>query len=81
MAQSAINSAVKASIHFWSNDRGVDCGAGSASATCNSDGQSGTFGFTNRFVPDLGLERTRRLSRRRHEGAELAGAAPFLSGS
>ena len=44
-----------AGIHFWSLDRDVDCAAGSASATCNSYGQAGTFGFTNRFIADLGL--------------------------
>ena len=44
-----------AGIHFWSLDRDVDCAAGSASATCNSYGQAGTWGFTNRFAADLGL--------------------------
>jgi chitinase len=44
-----------AGLHFWSLDRDVDCGAGSASATCNSYGQAGTWGFTNRFASDLGL--------------------------
>ena len=44
-----------AGIHFWSLDRDVDCAAGSASATCNSYGQAGTWGFTNRFATDLGL--------------------------
>jgi len=44
-----------AGIHFWSLDRDVDCPAGSASATCNSYGSAGTWGFTNRFVSDLGL--------------------------
>jgi len=33
----------------------VDCAAGSGSATCDSYGQAGTFGFTNRFAADLGL--------------------------
>ena len=44
-----------AGIHFWSLDRDVDCPAGSASATCNSYGSAGTWGFTNRFISDLGL--------------------------
>ena len=44
-----------AGIHFWSLDRDVDCAPGSASATCNSYGQAGTWGFTNRFAADLGL--------------------------
>jgi len=44
-----------AGIHFWSLDRDVDCGPGSASATCNSYGTAGTWGFTNRFISDLGL--------------------------
>jgi chitodextrinase len=44
-----------AGIHFWSLDRDIDCGLGSASATCNSYGQAGTWGFTNRFAADLGL--------------------------
>jgi chitinase len=44
-----------AGIHFGSLHRDVDCGAGSASATCNSYWQAGTLGFTNRFIADLGL--------------------------
>ena len=44
-----------AGIHFWSLDRDNDCGAGYASPTCNSYGQAGTWGFTNRFISDLGL--------------------------
>jgi len=44
-----------AGIHFWSLDRDVDCPLGSASATCNSYGTAGTWGFTNRFISDLGL--------------------------
>jgi hypothetical protein len=43
-----------AGVHFWSLDRDVDCPAGSASSTCNSYGQAGTWGFTNRFAKDLG---------------------------
>jgi chitodextrinase len=44
-----------AGVHFWSLDRDVDCALGSASATCNSYGTAGTWGFTNRFISDLGL--------------------------
>ena len=44
-----------AGIHFWSLDRDVDCPLGSSSATCNSYGTAGTWGFTNRFISDLGL--------------------------
>ncbi|HEY9028876.1 MAG TPA: glycosyl hydrolase family 18 protein, partial [Burkholderiaceae bacterium] len=44
-----------AGIHFWSLDRDNDCGPGSASPTCNSYGQAGTWGFTNRFITKLGL--------------------------
>ncbi len=44
-----------AGIHFWSLDRDNDCPTGSASATCNSYGQAGTWGFTNRFISKLGL--------------------------
>jgi hypothetical protein len=44
-----------AGVHFWSLDRDVDCPAGAASATCNSYGVAGTWGFTNRFVSKLGL--------------------------
>jgi len=42
-------------IHFWSLDRDVDCAPGYASATCNSYGSAGTWGFTNAFISDLGL--------------------------
>ena len=44
-----------AGVHFWSLDRDVDCAPGSASATCNSYGAAGTWGFTNRFVSKLGV--------------------------
>ena len=44
-----------AGIHFWSLDRDTDCAPGSASATCNSYGAAGNFGFANRFIGDLGL--------------------------
>ena len=42
-------------IHFWSLDRDVDCAPGYASATCNSYGSAGTWGFTNAFIGALGL--------------------------
>ena len=42
-------------LHFWSLDRDTDCAPGSSSPTCNSYGAAGSFGFTNRFVSDLGL--------------------------
>jgi hypothetical protein len=44
-----------AGVHFWSLDRDTDCPPGSASATCNSYGVAGTWGFTNRFISGLGL--------------------------
>ena len=44
-----------AGIHFWSIDRDNDCAPGYASATCNSYGSAGTWGFTNAFISDLGL--------------------------
>ena len=44
-----------AGVHFWSLDRDNDCPPGAASATCNSYGLAGTWGFTNRFIGDLGL--------------------------
>ena len=44
-----------AGIHFWSLDRDNDCAPGYASATCNSYGTAGTWGFTNAFISDLGL--------------------------
>ncbi len=42
-------------IHFWSLDRDKDCAPGYASATCNSYGTAGTWGFTNAFISKLGL--------------------------
>jgi hypothetical protein len=41
-----------AGVHWWSYDRDVDCGQGSASATCNSmgSGYAGAHGFLKRFV-------------------------------
>jgi len=44
-----------AGVHFWSLDRDVDCATGWASATCNSYGAAGTWGFSNAFVSALGL--------------------------
>jgi len=41
-------------IHFWSLDRDTPTCSGGAS-TCNGYSQSGPFGFTNRFISDLGL--------------------------
>ncbi len=41
-------------VHFWSLDRDNDCAPGWASPTCNSYGQAGTWGFTNRFILKLG---------------------------
>ncbi|HEY8089307.1 MAG TPA: glycosyl hydrolase, partial [Polyangiaceae bacterium] len=43
-----------AGVHYWSYDRDVDCGAGSASATCNSmgNGYAGPHGFLKRFLSD-----------------------------
>ncbi len=56
---STLSSWVKANggagIHFWSLDRDHDCAPGYASATCNSYGTAGTWGFTNAFIGDLGL--------------------------
>lgn len=48
-----------AGLHFWSFDRDVDCGPGSASPTCNSIGGVGTLGYTKRFASDLGSAGTR----------------------
>ena len=44
-----------AGIHFWSLDRDHDCAPGYASATCNSYGAAGNWGFTNGFISALGL--------------------------
>ena len=43
-----------AGVHYWSYDRDVDCGAGSASATCNSmgGGYAGPHGYLKRFLGD-----------------------------
>lgn len=39
-----------AGIHYWSYDRDVDCAPGWASATCNTMGGAGTYGFLRRFA-------------------------------
>jgi hypothetical protein len=39
-----------AGIHYWSYDRDVDCAPGWASATCNTMGGAGTYGFLKRFA-------------------------------
>ncbi len=44
-----------AGIHFWSFDRDRDCPPGYASPLCNTYGQAGTLGFTQRFISALGL--------------------------
>ena len=44
-----------AGVHFWSLDRDKDCAPGYASATCNSYGAAGNWGFTNAFISALGL--------------------------
>jgi len=44
-----------AGVHFWSLDRDTDCAPGAASSTCNSYGQAGNFGFTDRFLSKLGF--------------------------
>jgi chitinase len=41
-------------VHFWSLDRDNDCPPGWASPTCNTYGQAGTWGFTNRDNTKLG---------------------------
>lgn len=41
-------------VHIWSFDRDNDCPPGWASPTCNTYGQAGTLGFTNRFLTKLG---------------------------
>jgi hypothetical protein len=42
-----------AGVHFWSFDRDNDCTQTFASPTCNSYGQAGTLGFTQRFLNAL----------------------------
>jgi hypothetical protein len=53
VAQFAIGSGL-AGVHYWSYDRDVDCGAGSASATCSSmgSGYAGPHGYLKRFLAD-----------------------------
>jgi hypothetical protein len=38
-----------AGVHWWSYDRDTDCPMGSASPTCNSIGNAGTYGYLTRF--------------------------------
>ncbi len=42
-------------VHHWSFDRDADCAAGYASPTCNSYGQAGTLGFTQKFARNLNI--------------------------
>jgi chitinase len=53
VAQFAIANGL-AGVHYWSYDRDVDCGQGSASATCNSmgSGYAGPHGYLKRFLGD-----------------------------
>lgn len=44
-----------AGIHFWSADRDTPCSQTSASPICSSVPSVGVWGYTNRFVTDLGL--------------------------
>jgi hypothetical protein len=41
-----------AGVHYWSYDRDTDCPPGAASATCNSYGAAGSYGFLQRFLAD-----------------------------
>eukprot|EP01034_Spumella_vulgaris_P033566 gene33566-41421_t len=45
-------------VHHWSFDRDADCAAGYASPTCNSYGQAGTLGFTQKFAKNLNFPPT-----------------------
>jgi hypothetical protein len=51
VAQFALSKGL-AGVHYWSYDRDVDCPPGSASATCNSLGTAGSYGFLERFLAD-----------------------------
>ena len=42
-----------AGVHHWSLDRDTDCSYPFASSTCNSYGEAGTLGFTQRFAGKL----------------------------
>ncbi|TSA01916.1 MAG: cellulose-binding protein [Methylococcus sp.] len=44
-----------AGVHFWSIDRDVPCSQASASSTCSSVATGGVYGWTQRFIGDLGL--------------------------
>jgi hypothetical protein len=41
-----------AGVHYWSYDRDTDCPPGAPSATCNSLGTAGSYGFLKRFLGD-----------------------------
>jgi hypothetical protein len=41
-----------AGVHYWSYDRDNDCPPGAASATCNSIGSVGAYGYLMRFLSD-----------------------------
>jgi hypothetical protein len=43
-----------AGVRFWSVDRDVDCPPGPASNVCNTVGDAGPWGYTNRFLAQLG---------------------------
>jgi hypothetical protein len=49
VAQFALSKGL-AGVHYWSYDRDADCPPGSASATCNSMGTAGSYGFLKRFL-------------------------------
>jgi chitinase len=44
-----------AGLHYWSYDRDTDCAPGSASPTCNTQGDVGLHGYLQRFLAD-GME-------------------------
>ncbi len=44
-----------AGVHFWSVDRDTPCSQSSASPTCSSVPSVPVWGWTNRFLQDLGL--------------------------
>ncbi|NBT46073.1 MAG: cellulose-binding protein, partial [Gammaproteobacteria bacterium] len=44
-----------AGVHFWSIDRDVPCSQSSASPTCSSVATGSVYGWTQRFIGDLGL--------------------------
>jgi hypothetical protein len=54
MAQWALANGI-AGLHFWSADRDTPCSQTSASPTCSSVPSVPAWGYTNRFISDLGL--------------------------